>query len=85
MTIFKVGINLRATAVPVYSIAATKATHTKHLLGKLQRINVLYIYLMISIALYNLKDGVGTTAAIINLAYLAAADGLKTLVGHFDP
>jgi chromosome partitioning protein len=36
-------------------------------------------------ALYNLKGGVGKTAAAINLAYLAAADGLKTLVWDLDP
>ena len=36
-------------------------------------------------ALYNLKGGVGKTAAAINLAYLAAADGYKTLVWDLDP
>jgi chromosome partitioning protein len=36
-------------------------------------------------ALYNLKGGVGKTAAAINLAYLSAADGLKTLVWDLDP
>jgi len=40
---------------------------------------------MVSIALYNLKGGVGKTAATINLAYLAAADGYKTLVWDLDP
>jgi len=40
---------------------------------------------MTSFALYNLKGGVGKTAATINLAYLAAADGLKTLVWDLDP
>lgn len=40
---------------------------------------------MVSIALYNLKGGVGKTASAINLAYLAAADGLKTLVWDLDP
>jgi chromosome partitioning protein len=40
---------------------------------------------MVSIALYNLKGGVGKTAATVNLAYLAAADGLKTLVWDLDP
>src|SRR6476660_4735613 len=48
-------------------------------------INVLYIYFMVSIALYNLKGGVGKTASTVNLAYLAAADGLKTLVWDLDP
>ena len=40
---------------------------------------------MVSIALYNLKGGVGKTAAAVNLAYLAAAEGLKTLVWDLDP
>lgn len=40
---------------------------------------------MVSIALYNLKGGVGKTAATINLAYLAAADNYKTLVWDIDP
>ncbi|MEP7317365.1 MAG: AAA family ATPase, partial [Panacibacter sp.] len=40
---------------------------------------------MVCIALYNLKGGVGKTAASVNLAYLAAASGLKTLVWDLDP
>jgi cellulose biosynthesis protein BcsQ len=40
---------------------------------------------MISIALYNLKGGVGKTASCVNLAYLAAADGYKTLLWDIDP
>lgn len=40
---------------------------------------------MVSIALYNLKGGVGKTAATINLAYLAAADSYKTVVWDLDP
>jgi cellulose biosynthesis protein BcsQ len=40
---------------------------------------------MASLALYNLKGGVGKTAATVNLAYLSAADGLKTLVWDLDP
>ena len=40
---------------------------------------------MTILALYNLKGGVGKTAASVNLAYLAAADGLKTLVWDLDP
>ncbi len=40
---------------------------------------------MIIIALYNLKGGVGKTASCVNLAYLAAADGYKTLLWDIDP
>ncbi len=40
---------------------------------------------MIVIALYNLKGGVGKTASCVNLAYLAAADGYKTLLWDIDP
>ena len=40
---------------------------------------------MITIALYNLKGGVGKTAAAINLAFLAAKEGYKTLVWDLDP
>jgi chromosome partitioning protein len=40
---------------------------------------------MVTIALYNLKGGVGKTAATINLAYLAAKEGYKTLVWDLDP
>lgn len=40
---------------------------------------------MVSIAFYNLKGGVGKTASTINLAYLAAQEGLKTLVWDLDP
>lgn len=40
---------------------------------------------MTTLALYNLKGGVGKTASAINLAYLAAANGLKTLVWDLDP
>lgn len=40
---------------------------------------------MITIALYNLKGGVGKTASCVNLAYLAAADGYKTLLWDIDP
>lgn len=45
----------------------------------------LYFRCMTVFALYNLKGGVGKTAAAINLAYLAAADGYKTLVWDLDP
>lgn len=40
---------------------------------------------MRSIALYNLKGGVGKTAASVNLAYLAAAHGVETLLWDLDP
>lgn len=40
---------------------------------------------MVTIALYNLKGGVGKTAATINLAYLAAKEGFKTLIWDMDP
>ncbi len=42
------------------------------------------IYTMTTIALYNLKGGVGKTASAVNLAYLAAADGHKTLLWDID-
>jgi cellulose biosynthesis protein BcsQ len=37
------------------------------------------------IALYSIKGGVGKTAACVNLAYLAAADGAATLLCDLDP
>jgi chromosome partitioning protein len=40
---------------------------------------------MVALALYNLKGGVGKTAASVNLAYLSAAAGLKTLLWDLDP
>lgn len=40
---------------------------------------------MVTIALYNLKGGVGKTAATINLAYLSALQGYKTLIWDMDP
>jgi len=36
-------------------------------------------------SLYNLKGGVGKTASCVNFAYMAAADGFKTLVWDLDP
>lgn len=39
---------------------------------------------MTTIALYNLKGGVGKTASCVNLAYLAAADGYNTLIWDTD-
>jgi chromosome partitioning protein len=40
---------------------------------------------MTTLSFYNLKGGVGKTAATVNTAYLAAKDGLKTLVWDLDP
>jgi len=40
---------------------------------------------MVTIALYNLKGGVGKTASCVNFAYLAAKDGYKTLLWDIDP
>lgn len=40
---------------------------------------------MVTLALYNLKGGVGKTASAINLAYLAAKEGYRTLIWDLDP
>ncbi|HVB42771.1 MAG TPA: ParA family protein [Streptosporangiaceae bacterium] len=37
------------------------------------------------IASYNIKGGVGKTAAAVNLAYLAASDGYRVLIWDLDP
>lgn len=37
------------------------------------------------LASYNIKGGVGKTAAAVNLAYLAAADGWRVLLWDLDP
>jgi cellulose biosynthesis protein BcsQ len=37
------------------------------------------------IASYNIKGGVGKTASVVNLAYLCAQEGYKTLVWDMDP
>jgi chromosome partitioning protein len=37
------------------------------------------------LASYNIKGGVGKTAAAVNLAYLAAADGRRVLLWDLDP
>ncbi len=40
---------------------------------------------MNTLATYNIKGGVGKTAAAVNLAYLAARDGHRTLLWDLDP
>ncbi|MBA2531189.1 MAG: AAA family ATPase, partial [Nocardioidaceae bacterium] len=40
---------------------------------------------MKTVATYSIKGGVGKTSAALNLAYLAARDGLRTLVWDLDP
>ena len=40
---------------------------------------------MKTLALYNLKGGVGKSAAAVNLAYLAASNGIPTLLWDLDP
>jgi cellulose biosynthesis protein BcsQ len=37
------------------------------------------------VATYNIKGGVGKTSAAVNLGYLAARDGLRTLIWDLDP
>ncbi len=37
------------------------------------------------ISIYNMKGGVGKTAAAVNLAYLAAMEGRRTLIWDLDP
>ena len=37
------------------------------------------------LATYNIKGGVGKTAAAVNLAYVAARDGYRTLIWDLDP
>jgi cellulose biosynthesis protein BcsQ len=37
------------------------------------------------LATYNIKGGVGKTAAAVNLGYLAARDGLRVLLADLDP
>src|SRR5215210_2998914 len=40
---------------------------------------------MTTYAFYNQKGGVGKTAAIVNLSYLAAQEGWRTLLWDLDP
>lgn len=40
---------------------------------------------MTTISLYNIKGGVGKTAAAVNLSYIAARERKKTLLCDFDP
>jgi chromosome partitioning protein len=40
---------------------------------------------MKTLALYNMKGGVGKTATAVNLSYLAAADGKRVLLCDLDP
>lgn len=40
---------------------------------------------MTTVALYNIKGGVGKTAGCVNLAYLAAEEGKKVLIWDLDP
>jgi len=40
---------------------------------------------MKTIAFYNLKGGVGKTSSAVNIAYLAAESGLRTLLWDLDP
>jgi len=37
------------------------------------------------LSIYNIKGGVGKTATAVNLAYLAAAEGRRTLIWDLDP
>ena len=48
-------------------------------------LNVLYFRAVTVLALYNLKGGVGKTAAAVNLGYLFAEAGYKTLIWDLDP
>ena len=37
------------------------------------------------VATYNIKGGVGKTSTAVNVGYLAARDGLHTLIWELDP
>ena len=40
---------------------------------------------MTILASYNIKGGVGKTATAVNLAYLSAREGARTLIWDLDP
>ena len=40
---------------------------------------------MTILALYSIKGGVGKTASAVNLAFIAARNGYKTLIWDLDP
>ncbi len=40
---------------------------------------------MKTVSIYSMKGGVGKTASVVNLAYLAAKEGLNTLICDMDP
>jgi len=40
---------------------------------------------MIVFGIYNIKGGVGKTAASVNLSYLSSLEGNKTLLWDLDP
>ena len=40
---------------------------------------------MKTLAVYNIKGGVGKTAAAVNLSYLASEDNMQTLLMDLDP
>ena len=40
---------------------------------------------MIIYGIYNIKGGVGKTAASVNLSYLSSLEGKKTLLWDLDP
>ncbi|MEL7061447.1 MAG: AAA family ATPase [Acidobacteriota bacterium] len=49
------------------------------------RVTQAKIHAVKTLALYNLKGGVGKTAGTVNLGHLAAESGLRTLIWDLDP